>query len=194
MSCDRAKRAGRSLRLALLFLGAAVLAATPPAVAEEDDAEKAQDAGEIEAPDEAEEGWDTPEGEIDPGDEDRADEVEEDGDDPEPEAPEETDEEAEAAPGSIDETEEGDEEATWRARHQAMLQAVENGEQRVREAQSQRSKLGDRYSYGGRSREQILGEFESAGQALEKARRDLDRFYEEARRADVPPGWVREDD
>jgi hypothetical protein len=195
MRCDRARRALRTLGLALLLFGAAVLAATPPAAAQEKGAGESRDGEAVEEPaeaEDAEEAWDSPEGEIEPAEEETSDdEVEPPDSEPEPE---ETEEEADEAPGSVDEAEEADEETRWRERHQQMLSAVADAERRSAEAQGQRSMLGDRYSYRGRSRAQILSDVESAGRALEKAQRDLDRFYEEARRADVPPGWVREDD
>jgi hypothetical protein len=197
MRCDRAKP-GRVLGLALLVFGAAFWLAQPVAVAQDgvaEEASEAEDASEAEA----EEAWDSPEGEIEPAEEETpADEegspaVEpEDPDESEPEAPEETDEEADSPPSSIDE--DADEESKWRERHQQMLAAVKDSERRVAEAEAQRKKLGDRYSYGGRSRQQIQTELDAAERLFQRAQRDLDRFYEEARQADVPPGWVREED
>jgi hypothetical protein len=167
-------------------------------VAQDGDAEEASEAEDASEA-EAEEAWDSPEGEIEPAEEETPADDEgspavepEDPDESEPEAPEETDEEADSPPSSIDE--DADEEAKWRERHQQMLAAVKDSERRVAAAEAQRNKLGDRYSYGGRSRQQILTELDAAERLFQRAQRDLDRFYEEARQADVPPGWVREED
>jgi hypothetical protein len=192
MRCDRGTHGGglaRLLGLALLAAGAGVWVAAPLALAQDEAAEEAE-APDPEEAEESLEADDSPE--VEAPAEDDADDAAPTEDEDEADVPEETEEEADASPASIGD--DADEEAKWRERHREMLDGVRRSEARLEAAQEQRSKLGDRYSYGGRSRKEIVSELDHAVRAVQRAQRDLDRFYEEARRADVPPGWVREDD
>ena len=76
-------------------------------------------------------------------------------------------------------------EAKWRARHQEKLQAVEKAREYVDWAERNGG------GYFSSRNPAAAEEREKAAAKLEKTEQALADFREQARRADVPPGWLR---
>ena len=73
-------------------------------------------------------------------------------------------------------------EQEWRKRYAKRLKAVEAAQQRLEQIEQNRT-----HTNRGVSRTQE----EKAQTELQRAQKALDSLYEEARREDVPPGWLR---
>ncbi len=98
-----------------------------------------------------------------------------------------------AGPGEFLE-EEARREEMWRGRHQEMWRAVEDARRKMDDAQEANRGMGHRRSWRGVHRTKILKGLEDTQAALKEAEQALEHLYEEARRACVPPGWVRPPD
>lgn len=85
-------------------------------------------------------------------------------------------------------------EAAWRERHRKRLAEVEQARADLEEKKRAHYALRRRKWRSGKSREAYSREVEEAGTALKAAEQKLDAFYRSARRAGVPPGWVRPPD
>jgi hypothetical protein len=86
--------------------------------------------------------------------------------------------------------EEAEREAVWRQRWREHVAAEKQAEKRLEVAREDRRQMGDHYTWRGKPRADVLRELDDAEKAVERARKDLRRFYDEARREGVPPGWV----
>jgi len=88
-------------------------------------------------------------------------------------------------------------ERSWRSRAKAAQAAVAAAEGEVKSAESQRGLLGPGpQTYQGqnewaRSANAADARLARARTALETAKKNLEKFEEEARRAGIPPGWIR---
>ncbi len=89
--------------------------------------------------------------------------------------------------------EEGEErgEAYWRQRQHTLEDNVARSEIRAEEARNAFTLMMSRNYPIGDRRAEIREERDASEQALAEARAALDAFPEEARRAGVPPGWLR---
>ncbi|MFQ5513429.1 MAG: hypothetical protein ACE5FG_03250 [Myxococcota bacterium] len=74
-------------------------------------------------------------------------------------------------------------EAEWRERYRKRRKALQEAERRIAEAEEKAT-----FSNRALTRRRI----EAAERDLTQARQALDELYEEARKNDVPPGWLRE--
>ena len=83
--------------------------------------------------------------------------------------------------------------AMWQKRLAKKRYAVEKARVELREAKTGRIRARDG-AYGGVARSEWTRRRRNAQAALEAAERELEAFPEEARRAGVPPGWLREVD
>ena len=73
-------------------------------------------------------------------------------------------------------------EQEWRKRYAKRVKAVEAAQQRLEEIEQNRT-----WTNRGVSREQE----EKAQTELQRAQKAMDALYDEARREEVPPGWLR---
>lgn len=103
------------------------------------------------------------------------------------------------SPMGIADTSEGRavQERSWRSRAKAAQAAVAAAESELKSAESQRGALGPGpQQYQGqnewaRSANAADARLARARTALETAKKNLEKFEEEARRAGIPPGWIR---
>lgn len=103
------------------------------------------------------------------------------------------------SPMGIADTSEGRaaQERNWRSRAKAAQAAVAAAEREVQSAESQRAALGPGpLQYQGqdawaRSANAADARLARARSAVETAKKNLEKFEEEARRAGIPPGWTR---
>ncbi len=73
-------------------------------------------------------------------------------------------------------------EKTWRERYAKMVQAVQDARKRLEEIEASRT----RHNRGVTRQQE-----EQALAVLQQAQKAMDDFFEEARREEVPPGWLR---
>jgi len=92
----------------------------------------------------------------------------------------------------------GHDEAWWREQHEVLVAELEHAEARVEECEETEAPraydgVGGYAVRGrdGRIRWVEIKRCDEQRAALTAARGDLERFEERARRADVPPGWLR---
>ncbi len=83
--------------------------------------------------------------------------------------------------------------AMWQRRQAKKRYAVQKASAELREAGTGRTRASDG-AYGGVARSEWTRRWRNAQAALEAAEKELEAFPEEARRAGVPPGWLREPD
>jgi len=96
-----------------------------------------------------------------------------------------------ASPATSD-SREARQRADWQRREQAAIHRVESTRDRYRTAVLEYQKMRHRRRIRGARKAEVLAEREAARAALEEAERLLAEFDETARRAGVPPGWLRD--
>ena len=79
----------------------------------------------------------------------------------------------------------------WQSRQLEAIHNVENARGRYRAASAEYQQMRHRRRMRGERKAQVIAEHDAAREALEEAERVLAEFNEEARRAGVPPGWLR---
>jgi hypothetical protein len=82
--------------------------------------------------------------------------------------------------------------AAWQQRERELLEAIENARAHLAETEENRTRAHDG-AYGGVKRSEWTQRSKEARKALAEAERQLEEFHEEARREDVPPGWLEAD-
>jgi nucleotide-binding universal stress UspA family protein len=97
---------------------------------------------------------------------------------------------AAAGPSRNDEREQT-EQRNWQSRHLVVVQDVENARHRYRAASAEYQQMRHRRRMRGERKAQVIAELDAAREAVEEAERALAEFDAEARRAGVPPGWLR---
>ena len=80
----------------------------------------------------------------------------------------------------------------WQGRFRAAREAVATQRARHREALDAYKQMRHRGRERGAEKHAILEELTASEVALEASENALDELFEEARRAGVPPGWMRE--
>ena len=80
----------------------------------------------------------------------------------------------------------------WQQRHQTAIRAVEHARRRYGSALAAYEKARHRQSVRGEKKKAVLAEREEAREAWANAERQLVEFRDEARRAGVPPGYLRD--
>ena len=84
------------------------------------------------------------------------------------------------------------EKARFQERYAELIQSVASAEVRAVESRAAYTKARQRNRLKGEYRELIMTEMEEAEAQLARLKKELDAFPEDARRAGVPPGWMRE--
>ncbi len=79
----------------------------------------------------------------------------------------------------------------WQSRQLEAIHGVENARGRYRAASAEYQQMRHRRRMRGERKAQVIAEHDAAREALEEAERALAEFNEQARRAGVPPGWLR---
>jgi hypothetical protein len=79
----------------------------------------------------------------------------------------------------------------WQTRQLEAIHSVENARDRYRAASAAYQQMRHRRRIRGERKAQVIAELAAAREALEEAERALVEFNEDARRAGVPPGWLR---
>lgn len=79
----------------------------------------------------------------------------------------------------------------WQKRQAELERAVEDARLRLERAEAEYSRGRRANRLRGQAKVEVLQEIEDAKQDLAAAEAALDAFPEEARRAGVPPGWLR---
>ncbi len=79
----------------------------------------------------------------------------------------------------------------WQRRQLEAIHSVENARGRYRAASAEYQQMRHRRRMRGERKAQVIAEHDAAREALEEAERALAEFNEKARRAGVPPGWLR---
>jgi hypothetical protein len=79
----------------------------------------------------------------------------------------------------------------WQARFRAARTAVETQRVRRQEALDAYTQMRHRRRERGDEKQRILEELTASEVALEASENALEELFEEARRAGVPPGWIR---
>ncbi len=79
----------------------------------------------------------------------------------------------------------------WQSRQLEAILNVENARGRYRAASAEYQQMRHRRRMRGERKAQVIADHDAAREALEQAERVLAEFKEEARRAGVPPGWLR---
>ena len=79
----------------------------------------------------------------------------------------------------------------WQNRQLEAIHNVENARGRYRAASVEYQQMRHRRRMRGERKAQVIAEHDAAREALEEAKRALADFNEKARRAGVPPGWLR---
>jgi hypothetical protein len=82
--------------------------------------------------------------------------------------------------------------AEWQQRERERLEAIAAARAHLAETEENRARAHDG-AYGGVKRSEWTQRSKEAREALAEAERQLDEFHEEARQADVPPGWLEAD-
>ena len=85
------------------------------------------------------------------------------------------------------------EQAQWRQRIGAARAAVEETRRQSAAAALEVQRMRHSKHPRGAAREALLAEREASDRARAEAERELNALLEEARRAGVPPGWLRDD-
>ena len=80
----------------------------------------------------------------------------------------------------------------WQTRYSMAIAGAAKAEARVETSRKALRKARQRDRLKGDHRTKVLADVEEAEQEVEKARALLDAFPESARRAGIPPGWLRE--
>ncbi len=80
----------------------------------------------------------------------------------------------------------------WQKRNQNTIRAVDHARRRYGSALAAYEKARHRRSVRGEKKKAVLAEREAAREAWAKAERQLVEFRDEARRAGVPPGYLRD--
>lgn len=91
------------------------------------------------------------------------------------------------------EAEEAAERQQWHDREQERLEAVEKARKHLAEVEASRVRAKDG-AYNGVKRTEWSRRAEEAQKDVDQAQRDLADLHEEARKAEVPPGWFESDD
>jgi len=81
--------------------------------------------------------------------------------------------------------------AAWQQRVRDARKAVVRADARERDAEAAYDRMRHRDHPRGKAAQAVLAEREDARQDAEAARARLDEVLEQARRAGVPPGWLR---
>lgn len=81
--------------------------------------------------------------------------------------------------------------ATIQEHHAERVRAVEEARARQESAEVAYKRMRHRRNDRGETKAAILAEREAANEALAQAERDLEQFLDQARRAGIPPGWLR---
>jgi hypothetical protein len=84
------------------------------------------------------------------------------------------------------------EKARFQERYAELIQSVASAEVRVSKSGAAYTKARQRNRLKGEYRELIMTEMEAAEAELARLQKELVAFPEDARRAGVPPGWLRE--
>jgi hypothetical protein len=79
----------------------------------------------------------------------------------------------------------------WQSRQLEAIHSVENTRDRYRAASAEYQRMRHRRRARGERKAQVMAELDAAREAVAEAERVLAEFNEEARRAGVPPGWLR---
>lgn len=82
--------------------------------------------------------------------------------------------------------------ASWQGRYQSLLEKVETARHRVERAEAEYSSNRHHRRLRGEPRRKLLDERADAESELRQAEQKLEAVQEEARRAGVPPGWLRD--
>ncbi len=80
----------------------------------------------------------------------------------------------------------------WQHQYSTVIAGAANAEARVEASRKALRKARQRDRLKGDHRTKVLAELDEAEREVEKARALLDKFPESARRAGIPPGWLRE--
>ena len=80
----------------------------------------------------------------------------------------------------------------WQHQYSRLLAGAAKAEARIQASRKALRKARQRDRLKGEHRTKILAELEAAEQEAETARVLLEKFPESARRAGIPPGWLRE--
>lgn len=81
----------------------------------------------------------------------------------------------------------------WREREQERLDAIEQARKHLAEVQAERVRAKDG-AYNGVKRSEWTRRAAEAQKDVDQAQHDLAELHEEARKAEVPPGWFQSDD
>ena len=79
----------------------------------------------------------------------------------------------------------------WQSRQLEATHSVDNARDRYRAASAEYQQMRHRRRIRGERKAQVISELDAAREALDEAERALVEFNQEARRAGVPPGWLR---
>ncbi|MDJ0849137.1 MAG: hypothetical protein QNK04_12230 [Myxococcota bacterium] len=85
-----------------------------------------------------------------------------------------------------------EEKDAWVDRIYAAREGVERARERVERSRTAYSRMRHKRKERGERRQERREERDAAVEALAAAEKDLEKLLERARRAGVPPGWVRE--
>ncbi len=96
------------------------------------------------------------------------------------------------AAGSTSAGSEGAEKRVWQERYSSLISGVAHAEQRVEASRAAYSKAKQRNRLKGDLKLEILQEIQDAEAQLARLKKELAEFPDEAHRAGVPPGWLRE--
>ena len=80
----------------------------------------------------------------------------------------------------------------WQKREAERMHAIKAARKHLAEVEANRVRAHDG-EYAGVKRSEWTERSKKAKQELTEAERELDEFHEEARQADVPPGWMNEE-
>ncbi|MCG8588153.1 MAG: hypothetical protein MJE66_02600 [Proteobacteria bacterium] len=86
------------------------------------------------------------------------------------------------------------EKARWQELYRALWEAVDEAEAKIAATQEKYRDGRQKRRLRGEEKALLLEEMKAARAERTKAREELERFPEDARRAGVPPGWLREVD
>lgn len=82
--------------------------------------------------------------------------------------------------------------ASWQGRYRAVLEKVETARHELARAEAEYSSNRHHVRKRGEPRQELVDERANAESRLRRAEQELEDFREEARRAGVPPGWLRD--
>ena len=94
--------------------------------------------------------------------------------------------------GASADAEEADRKSYWQSRYSRVLTRASMAEARLETSRKALRKARQRDRFRGARRSEILSDLEEAEKEFAEANSVLVKFPESARRAGIPPGWLRE--